>query len=85
MAPEKLKAVVRDPPGDLLVDATPLYIPGFNTSSICNTDHVYPSNTPEDYCRAFKDGPIVLTPRSVGLRVPFGTYPRALDPSYMYE
>ncbi|CEL11434.1 hypothetical protein ASPCAL14536 [Aspergillus calidoustus] len=50
MVPGRLDSVIRSPRRDLEDDSTPLYVPGFDTPSICNVDHVYPAYTPEDYC-----------------------------------
>ncbi|KAL2863119.1 uncharacterized protein BJX67DRAFT_384979 [Aspergillus lucknowensis] len=48
--PERTQSVIRYPRADLIVDTTPLYVPGFNTPSACHVDHVYPSYALRDYC-----------------------------------
>ncbi|KAL2786166.1 hypothetical protein BJX66DRAFT_38904 [Aspergillus keveii] len=50
MASGRLDSVVRNPRRDLEDDSTPLYVPGLDTPSICNMDHIYPAYTLVDYC-----------------------------------
>ncbi|KAI1332975.1 hypothetical protein F5Y16DRAFT_558 [Xylariaceae sp. FL0255] len=45
LTPNAEQSIIRSPATNLAVDTTALW-----TGSTCNTGHVYPSNTPSDYC-----------------------------------